>query len=70
MIQQIHRILGGGGDVDNASSEVSLEVHSALVKELAYHLTVVLLTEDIMESDKPVLLVNLPHVGFIGSTKN
>ena len=33
-------------------------------------MTVFLFTRENMDSDKPVLMVNLPHVNFIGGTTN
>ena len=46
--------------------EVSLAAHSVMVKERAYHQPVVLFTKDNMDVDKPVLVVILPPVRFIG----
>ena len=50
----------------NASTEVSLAAHSVMVKERLDHMLMVLFTKDNMDSDKPVLVVNLPPVRFIG----
>ena len=56
--------------MENASTEVYLIAHSALVKERVYHIIVVLFTIEIMDADKPVLVVNIPPVRFIcGATK-
>ena len=54
--------------MDNESTEVSLVEHSALVKKVEDHLSVVLFTKDNMDADKPVPVVNIPHVGYIGGT--
>ena len=53
-------------DVENASPEVSLTANSAMVEEGAYHLSVVIFTKDNMDLDKPVPVVNTPHMMFIG----
>ena len=53
-------------DLYNAPTEVSLEEHSVMLKERAYHLPVVLFTKYNMDADKPVPVVNLPTVWFIG----
>ena len=37
-----------------------------MLKEVADHQSVVLFTKDNIDSDKPVLVVNLPPVRFIG----
>ena len=55
--------------MENASTEVSLEAHSEMVKEVADHLPVVLCTKDNMDEDKPVPVINLPPVKFIGGPK-
>ena len=55
--------------VDNASTEVSLAEHSALVKEVADHQPLVIFTKEIMDADEPVPVLNLPPVSFIGGTK-
>ena len=53
-------------DVENSSTEVSLAAHSAVVKEREEHLPVVLFTKYNMGADKPVPVVILPPVSFIG----
>ena len=52
--------------MDNASTEVSLVTHPSMLKEGADHLSVFLFTKDNMEAYKPVPVVNLPPVSFIG----
>ena len=52
--------------MENASREVSLAENSAMVKEGVDHQPVVLFTKDNTDTDKPVLMVNLPPVRFIG----
>ena len=52
--------------VVDASTEVSLTAHSIMVKEGLDHLPVVLFTKDNMYAYKPVPMVNLPPVRFIG----
>ena len=52
--------------MDNASKEVSLAAHSAMLKEGEDHLSVVIFTKENMEVDKPVPVVNFPPVKFIG----
>ena len=39
-----------------------------MVKEVLDHLPVVLLTKDNMDADKPVPMVNIPLIRFIGGT--
>ena len=56
--------------MENASTEVSLEAHSEIVRAEADHQTVVLFTKDNMDADKPVPVVNLPPVSFIGGPSN
>ena len=53
-------------DLDNAPTEVSLESHPSMVKEGVDHQQVVLFTKDKMYTHKPIPVVNLPHVRFIG----
>ena len=52
-------------DVDN----ISTPSYSELVKEVAGHLTVVLFTKERIDTDKPVPVLNLPPVSFIGGSK-
>ena len=52
--------------MENASTEVYLSAHSALVKEGADHLSVVIFTKYNIDTDKPVLVLNTPPVSFIG----
>ena len=52
--------------MEGASTEASLAEHSDLVKEGADHSTVVLFKKDITDADKPVPVVNLTPVRFIG----
>ena len=52
--------------MDNASTEVSLVAQSEMLKEGADHLPVVIFAEDNIYADKPVPVVNLPPVRFIG----
>ena len=40
--------------------------HSAILKEIAEHLSVVIFTKEKTEADKPVPVVNLSTVRFIG----
>ena len=40
-----------------------------MAEEGACHLPVVLFTKENMDADKPVLVINLPHVRFIGVPK-
>ena len=50
----------------NASTEVSLAAHPEMVKEGSKQHPVIIFTKDNMDADKPVQVVNLPHVRFIG----
>ena len=50
------------------STEVSLAAHSVLVKEGAYHMPVVLSTKDILDVEKPILVVNITPLNFSGGT--
>ena len=52
--------------MENVSTEVSLAAHSEMVKERADHQPVVLFTKDNIGADKPVPVVILPPVRFIG----
>ena len=52
--------------MENASTEFSLESHSAILKEGAYHQLVVIFTKDNMDADKSVTVVNITPVSFIG----
>ena len=52
--------------MENASSEVSLAVHSAMVLKKMYHLPVVLFTKDNMDADKSVPVVILQPVSVVG----
>ena len=52
--------------MDNASTEVSLAAHPFLVKEISDHQPVVLFKKDNTNADKPVTVVNLSPVRFIG----
>ena len=52
--------------MENKSTEFSLAEHSSTVKELANHQSVFLFTIYNMDSDKPVPVLNLPPVIFIG----
>ena len=54
--------------MDNASTEFSLEANSALVKEVTDHLPVSIFVKYHMDAEKPVPVVNLPPVIFIGGT--
>ena len=54
--------------MENESSEVYPEEHSALVKKVADHLPVIIITKNSMYVDKPVPVVNLPPVRFICGT--
>ena len=51
--------------MENASTKVSLAAHPSMVKEGAEHQPLVIFTKENMDSDKPVLVVNIPPVGFI-----
>ena len=51
--------------MENASTEVCLSEHPAMVKEGADHQPLVTLKKEKMDSDKPVPVVNLPPVRFI-----
>ena len=50
----------------NASTEISFTSHSEMVKEGAERLPVVLFTEESIDADKTVPVVNLPPMRFIG----
>ena len=50
----------------NVSTEVSLESHSEMVKEGVDHRPVVIFAKENMDSYKPVTVVNISHVRFIG----
>ena len=52
--------------MENVSIVVYLEAHSSMVKEGADQFSVVLFTKDNMEADKPVPVVNISAVRFIG----
>ena len=52
--------------MENSSTEVSLAAHTEIVKEGLDHHTVVLFTKENTDADKPVPVVNLPPVRFIG----
>ena len=52
--------------MENASTEVSLESHLSMVKEVVDHLSLVIFTKENMGAYKPVPVVNLPPVRFIG----
>ena len=54
--------------MDNAPTEVSLASHPEMVKIRADHLIVFLFTIDNMDANKPVPVVKLPPVRFIGGT--
>ena len=54
--------------MDNASTELSLASQSVILKEISYHLPVVIFTKDSMDADKPVPVLNLPPMGFICGT--
>ena len=54
--------------MENESIEVTLATHSEMVKEGEDHQKVVLFTKDNTDADKPVIVVNLPPVSFIGGT--
>ena len=57
--------------MENASTEVILAAHSEIVKERVNHQPVLLFTKENMDADKPVLVVNIPPMGFIGGpTRN
>ena len=53
--------------MDNVSTEVSLVSHSVMVYEGADHQPVVIFTKYNMDADKPVPVVNIPPVMFIGA---
>ena len=55
--------------MENESIEVSLVEQSVMVQEREYHLPVVLFTKDNINANKPIPVVNLPHVMFIGGPK-
>ena len=52
--------------MENASTEISLVLHSYLVEEVVDHLPVVIFTKYNMDADKPVSVVNCQPVRFIG----
>ena len=52
--------------MENASTEVCVAENSEMVKEGADHQPVVIFTKDNMDADKPVQVVNIPPVRFIG----
>ena len=52
--------------MENSSTKVSLEEYSEMAKEVEEHLSVVIFTKENMDADKPVPVVNLPTVRFIG----
>ena len=56
--------------MDNVSTELSLVSQLELVKEVANHMPVVLFTKESMDAYKPVPLVNIPPVRFMGGPKN
>ena len=51
--------------MENASTEVCLSEHPAMVKEEVDHQPVVIFKKENTDSDKPVPVVNLPPVRFI-----
>ena len=53
---------------ENALTEVSLAAQSEILKERADRQPVVIFTKENMVSDKPVPVVILPPVMFIGGT--
>ena len=53
--------------MENESTELSLAAHSEMVKERADHQPVVIFTKDNMGEDKPVTVVIIPPVRFIGA---
>ena len=57
-------------DVENTSTEVSLAAHSEMVKKGYEQQPVVLFSKENMEAYKPVPVVNLPPVSFIGGHSN
>ena len=54
--------------MENASTEVYLAAHSEMVKEIADHQLVVIFTKDHVDADKPVPVVILSPVSFIGGS--
>ena len=54
--------------MDISSIEVSVAYYSLMLKEIAYHLTVVLFAKNNIDADKPVPVVNISPVIFIGGT--
>ena len=52
--------------MENKSTEVSLSAHSKIVKEIVDHQPVVIFTKENMDAYKPLTLVILPPVIFIG----
>ena len=52
--------------MENTSTEVSLAAHSEMVKERADHQPVVLFTKYNIDADKPVQVVIILRVRFIG----
>ena len=52
--------------MENASTEVSLATYPEMVKKGADHQPVVLFTKDNMDAYKPVPVLNIPPVRFIG----
>ena len=62
-IQQIH-ITVEENDIENESTEFSLEAQPAIVKEQADHQKVVIFKKENTDEDKPVQVVNLPPVSL------
>ena len=56
----------GNNDVDNSSTKFYLETQSEMVKKGADHRSFILFTKYNMEADKPVPVVNITPVRFIG----
>ena len=47
-----------------------MEAHSALVKEVADLMPVFIFTKEILDSDKPILVQNIPPLNFAGGPTN
>ena len=52
--------------MDNASTEISLLEHPELAIRMTYHQAVVLSTKERLDTDKPILVINIPPFKFAG----
>ena len=56
--------------MDRSSTKISLSSHPALKKRVIYPQTVLLFTKNSLDTEKPILVVNIPPLKFTGGTTN